>query len=403
MAACPHIKLKFKFAATTKPIFMKKLIYFSLIILSVVSTACSSGEKALQKGNYFSAVLKSVDRLRSNPNKTKAQQTLLESYPLAVQLSKREIVSLVNSTDPLKNTKSIAHYKVLNRMYNEINRCPAALRLLSNVQSFRAEEDMAKQMAAPECYNLGIRQLAKGTREAAKSAYSNFTKANQFVPNYKDANAKMKEAEYMATLKVIIEHIPVNSVKYNFSAEFFQDQVTQFITNNIRRKFVRFYTPKQAEMEKLEYPDHIIAMRFEDFVVGETHDTDIEKHVISADSVQVGTTKLKDGTNIKVFNKVKAKLHIHKREVISKGLLSLEIEEFDNKRIINNKRMAGEFVWFSEWGHFNGDERALTKDELDICESEPVLPPARQDLFVEFTKPIYTQLTNELKRFYNRY
>jgi len=40
---------------------------------------------------------------------------------------------------------------------------------------------------------------------------------------------------------------------------------------------------------------------------------------------------------------------------------------------------------------------------LDICESEPVLPPARQDLFVEFTKPIYTQLTNELKRFYNRY
>jgi len=382
---------------------MKKLVYFSLIILSVISAACSSGEKALQQGNYYDAVLKAVDRLRSNPDKVKAQNTLLESYPLAVNWYKREINAILNSPDPLKNTKTVGQYQVLNRMYNEINRCPAALRLLSNVQSFKAEENMAKQLAAPECYEAGMRDLARGTRLDAKRAYSQFAKANQFVPNFKDVIAKMQEAEYIATLKVIIEHIPVNSAKYSLSAEFFQDQVTQYITNNIRRKFVRFYTPKQAKMEGLEYPDQVIAMRFEDFVVGETHDTDIEKVVISADSVEVGSTELKNGETIKVFNKVKAKLHIHKREVISKGLLSLQIEDFSNKRIVNNKQLGGEYVWFSEWGHFNGDERALTKEELEICDSEPVLPPARQDLFVEFTKPIYTQLTSELRRFYNRY
>jgi len=382
---------------------MTKLIYTSIFILALISSACSSGEKALQKGNYYTAVLKSVDRLRSNPNKKKAQQTLLESYPLALDWSKREITALLNSPDPLKNTKSIGQYQILNRMYNEINRCPAALRLLSNVQSFRAEEDMAKQLAAPECYNLGVIELAKGTRNAAKLAYNHFSRANQFVPNFKDALAKMDEAYEMATLKVIIEHIPVNSVKYSLSAEFFQDQVTQYITNNIKRQFVRFYTPKQAEMEGLDYPDQVIAMRFEDFVVGETHDTDIEKEVISADSVEVGSTKLKNGETIKVFNKVKAKLHVHKREVISKGLLSLQIEEFANRRILNNKQLGGEYVWFSKWGHFNGDERALTKKELKICNQEPILPPAKQDLFVEFTKPIFTQLTDELRRFYNRY
>ncbi|MFT5749303.1 MAG: hypothetical protein ACI93S_000558 [Ancylomarina sp.] len=382
---------------------MTKLFYYLLIILALINTACSSGEKALQQGDYYTAVLKSVDRLRSNPDKSKAQKTLLESYPLAVKWSKKEIVSLFNSSDPMKNTKSIGQYQILNRMYDEINRCPAALRLLSNVQSFRIEEDQAKQLAAPECYQAGMRSLAEKTRSAAKRAYSQFAKANQFVPNFKDVVAKMQEAEYMATLKVIIEHIPVASVKYSYSAEFFQDQVTQFITNNINRKFVRFYTPKQAEMEKLDYPDQVIAMRFEDFIIGETHDTDIERNVISADSVEVGSTKLKNGETIKVFNKVKAKLHIHKREVISKGILSLKIEEFDNKRIINNKQLGGKYIWFSEWGHFNGDERALTDEELEICGSEPILPPAKQDLFVEFTKPIYKQLTNELRRFYNRY
>lgn len=382
---------------------MTKLFYYSLILLALISSACSSGEKALQQGNYYTAVLKSVDRLRSNPDKNKAQKTLLESYPLAVKWSKKEIVSLLNSSDPMKNTKSIGQYQILNRMYDEINRCPAALRLLSNVQSYKLEENQAKQLAAPENYNAGMRSLAERTRAAAKRAYSQFAKANQLIPNYKDVIAKMQEAEYIATLKVIIEHIPVNSDKYRYSADFFQDQVTQFITNNMNRKFVRFYTPKQAEMEKLDYPDHVISMRFEDFIVGETHDTDIEKQVVSADSVEVGSTKLKNGETIKVYNKVKAKLHIHKREVISKGLLSLKIEEFENKRIINNKRMLGEFVWFSEWGHFNGDERALTKEEMEICGSEPILPPAKQDLFVEFTKPIYKQLTNELRRFYNRY
>lgn len=382
---------------------MKKLVYVALIILSLISAACSSGEKALQKGNYYNAVLKSVDRLRSNPNKTKAQRTLLESYPLAVNWYKREINAILNSPDPLKHTKSVGQYQILNRMYQEINRCPAALRLLSNVQSFRAEENMAKQLAAPECYQAGIRDLAKGSRDDAKRAFKHFTKANQFVPNFKDVHEKMQEAEYLATLKVIIEHIPVGSAKYKLSAEFFQNQVNQYIIHNIKRQFVRFYTPKQAEMEGLEYPDQVIAMRFVDFVVGETHDTNIEKKVISADSVEVGSTKLKNGETIKVFNKVKAKLHIHKREVISKGLLSLQIEDFANKRIVKNQQLGGEYVWFNEWGHFNGDERALTKEELEICDREPVLPPARQDLFVEFTKPIYTQLTSELRRFYNRY
>ena len=133
---------------------MKQVFYSTLLILSIVISACSSGEKALQKGNYYSAVLKSVDRLRSNPDKSKAQQTLLESYPLAVQWSKREIVSILNSPDPMKNTKSIGQYQILNRMYDEINRCPAALRLLSNVQSFRTEEDQARQLAAPNATRL---------------------------------------------------------------------------------------------------------------------------------------------------------------------------------------------------------------------------------------------------------
>ncbi len=88
---------------------------------------------------------------------------------------------------------------------------------------------MAKQNAAPECYSAGMLALEKGTRQDAVKAFHHFEKANSYVLNYKDVSEKMKEAEYMATLKVIIDHVPVNSTKYKLTAEFFQDQVTQYI------------------------------------------------------------------------------------------------------------------------------------------------------------------------------
>jgi hypothetical protein len=60
-------------------------------------------------------------------------------------------------------------------------------------------------------------------------------------------------------------------------------------------------------------------------------------------------------------------------------------------------------VWFTEWGSFNGDERALSKDQLALCDKRPAPPPPPQDLFVEFTKPIYNQVTPFLKDFYRKY
>lgn len=117
----------------------------------------------------------------------------------------------------------------------------------------------------------------------------------------------------------------------------------------------------------------------------------------------MGEVKLKDGTKVDALNKVKAKLITHKREVISKGLLNLQIIEFRSNRILKHERLPGQFVWYTQWGNFNGDERALTDKQLEICQMEPVEAPAPQDLFVEFTRPIFSQLTSRLRNFYNRY
>jgi hypothetical protein len=94
---------------------------------------------------------------------------------------------------------------------------------------------------------------------------------------------------------------------------------------------------------------------------------------------------------------------VNRMEIISKGILSLEIVDGRGNSRILLESFPGEFIWFNEWGNFNGDERALTKEDKLIVKNAQVLPPPPQQLFLEFTRPIYARLTNRLSGFYKNY
>jgi len=71
--------------------------------------------------------------------------------------------------------------------------------------------------------------------------------------------------------------------------------------------------------------------------------------------------------------------------------------------VLTAEKFPGEFVWYCEWGSYNGDERALTSKQLKISKLKEIAPPQPQDLFIEFTRPIYNQLTNKINSFYRNY
>ena len=73
------------------------LVFVTLIVLF---SACSSGKKAYERGDYYGAVMKAVNRLRQNPDHKKSMEILKEAYPLAVgyyeSQAKNEIASNSN-------------------------------------------------------------------------------------------------------------------------------------------------------------------------------------------------------------------------------------------------------------------------------------------------------------------
>jgi len=85
---------------------MKNPIWLSVIIL-VIFTACSTGKKALQNGDYFSAVTQAVERLKSSPENKDATQVLQDGYPMTLEWSQEEMDMILSSNNQFKWEQAI--------------------------------------------------------------------------------------------------------------------------------------------------------------------------------------------------------------------------------------------------------------------------------------------------------
>lgn len=377
---------------------LKRLSFYFLII---VVTGCSSGKKAYERGDYYGSVMKSIQRLRQNPDHSKSLETLKSSYPLAVDYLETQANNEIASNSTSKWRNAIESYTMINNMYEAIKQCPGCLKAIKSPKEYYAEIGPLKEKAAEESYNAGIDALMKGNRNEARRAYFAFADAQKFVPGYKDVIEYLDKAKFEATLKVVIEQIPVPA-RYNLSGGFFQDKVEEYLhTNYPEEGFVKFFTPQEAQTVNLPYVDQIMRIQFDDFTVGNTRMTEKEE-TVTKDSVKIGETKV-DGKTLPVYGTVKAKLTTYRKEVLSNGLLSMVIVDGKTNGVLTHRKFNGEYAWVSTWARFNGDERALTDKQLDLCKLKEMQPPYPQDLFLEFTRPIYHQLVPSIRNFYQNY
>ncbi len=383
---------------------MKAIKYgFSLLLpLIIIFSSCSkSGTKALDKGDYFNAVLQATDKLKKDIDNDKASDVLPQAYALASKDLLTDISIAIRANQQFRWERVLDDYAKLNVMHDLIAKCTACRRVVSPKSYFNEAEE-TRDLAANERYLHADNALKIKSIDAGRLAFDSFEKLFQFAPNYKDVRQKMDEALYVGSIHVVVEQPTVNSRAYELSHQYFQEQIDKFLRENKRiNKFIRFYSPSEAKSVNLK-PDHVVNLKFVDFVVGETFIEKKEKSLISADSVKTGTASIR-GVSVDVYDKVKATYFDNRKVVNSKGLLSMVIVDFQSGKLLKSKEFPGEFTWVNEWASFNGDERALTLEQIDLTKKREEVPPAPQQLFIEFSKPIYDQFTRSIKRFYDDY
>ncbi len=344
--------------------------------------------------------MESIDRLRTSPNNEKSQGVLLKAYPQALKMAEREIANAQSANQQDKFDMLVYQYERVNQLANEIYRCPKANELISNPTEFIVELADAKNDAAEQNYNLGLKAYDLDNMEQARVAYNYFVKANQYVNGYKDVLRKIAEARYEATLRVVVQK-PLTSANYQYSADFFYTNLVSEMSQNVQNRFVRFYTEDEAYKENMRNPHQYIVLNFENFNVGNIKET-MKSIDVKRDSVVVGQVQV-EGKSYNAYSTVKAQLNTFRREISSRGILSLRIVEAMNSRVLQQRNFSGEYVWVTSWSTFKGDDRALNKEQKEMCTKQAQIAPQHQDLFIEFTKPIYTQAVSYVRSAYVRY
>ena len=370
--------------------------YLLLLLIPLVLFSCSSGKKALQRGDYYQAISKAVERLKSNPTNDKALEVLKDGYPMAVEWSQEEIDQTLTSNEAFKWERTISIMNRMNQMSEQIRSTPAARKIFPDPKSYGSELNMAHEKAAEDRYQAGLHFMEQESRESARTAYDHFERADQWISGYKDTHEKMAIAKELATVNVVVEAVTVRTKKYQLSSEFFYNQVFEYLNNKFPSYgFVNFFSPKQAENFELN-PDFVVRMEFYDFSVGNLVRNEKEESL--AKRVRVPVT---DSTF--VTKTYRAKLKTYTDEVISGGRMNYRIVDFQNDKLMRDNLIPGSFTWVNQYAIFAGDEEALSDEQYALTQQKAIPLPAHQDLFIEFTRPIYKQLTDELYNYFRRY
>jgi hypothetical protein len=388
-----------KFHTTSLQLKWLYPLFLFILLVIIVSCSSSNGAKSLKKGNYYTATIEAVNKLRSSPDKQDVQNVLTSAYPLAVKMALHEIDNALTSNNASKYDVIVSQYEQLNRMADEIYHSPKAYELIPQPQEFQAELQSAKNSAAEQSYALGVKALSYGTIEQARIAHQHLLKAHNYVNGYRDVIDKIDDALYAATLRVIVE-APITPANFQVSAEFFYNNLLSEMSKRTETKYVRLYTPEEAKKENMRNPHQYMVLDFAAFNVGNINEVKNTTEV-KRDSVVTGTVNV-GGKNYDAYATVKAKFTKYQREIASSGTLDVRILDASNSRVIEQRKFNGSYVWKTTWGSYTGDDRALTKEQKDLSKREPQLPPPNQDLFIEFTKPIYTQVVSYVRTFYGR-
>ncbi|WP_286748249.1 MULTISPECIES: hypothetical protein [unclassified Roseivirga] len=372
-----------------KPLF---LALFSLIIWG-----CATGKNAFDKGDYATALDRAVNRLQANPTNKKAQNVLMDGYRMASQFHLKRIQQLNRSNDPLRFESIYNEYTFLNRYYNDIQRCPACLDLV-NPSEYLVEQQEAAVMAAQVQVDMGNQALQANTIEAGRQAFGHFQRALRFNNNLQGIDSLLTEARNMGTVKVLIEPIPTHSRNLELTNEYFANRMFEFLDGFSRDRFVQFFSHGDMEAYDIR-PDHILSLEFDDFVLGQTL-VESKTKELKRDSVIVGQYKDKDGVSHDVYGTVKANFTTYRKTLASTGILNFEIRDAYSNQVLIQRKLGGEDIWQYEWASFNGDERALTKEELRMTKLKEVPPPAPQELFAAFIDRIYDQVLGQVRQLY---
>ena len=163
--------------------------------------------------------------------------------------------------------------------------------------------NQARNNAAEEYYAAGMSELSFGARDRAKTAYSHFVKCNEIVSGYKDVRARMEEATWAATLKIMVESV-ASTKKHGVNVEGLESRVAQYVQASNKDPFVKVMTAQELKSRNLR-ADQIVRVQLDQFDLGKPAVQQTQS-IAKRDSVAVPGTYVASTDPLVADDKMKA-------------------------------------------------------------------------------------------------
>lgn len=374
--------------------------YFAILFIPVIFVACSTGQSAFRKGNYYDATIQSVNNLRSNPDSKKSLEVIQKSYPMALEYYRNRVDQLSSSNEKDKYLNIVETYERLNKLADEISRCPAALEAVKPVVYFNKQLQKAEELAILEQYNNAKNLLESGSYRDARLAIPRLNWVKEKQPDFPEINTKIDLATYLATVKVVVELLPEKHENYDINSKVFYYRVFDFLQKNSENKYLSYYKPREADERNVEAHE-VVTIQFLSFEISQMNEFEKEK-TYSADSIVVGTYTDSDGKEYDVYGTAEATVNTHERQLASHAMLEINITDYQTGELIVSKKFPGEYIWNNQWATYNGDKRALPNEVLALTKEKQRMPPSPQEMFLLLSDPLYYNVTAYLKTYYKK-
>jgi len=381
---------------------LKKTLLFYLLGVFTFS-ACTSGKKAFQNGDYPRAIYLSVDRLRKSPDHSKSRQTLGKAYQLYLKKSEEDARNIQNSVDVFRWDKIVDIYQGAHDVYDQVKTCPAALEVLGSPKRFDEPLQEARKNASKAHYELGIVALAGGTREKSRQAYYDFKKAQDYYPNLQpDLVARLNDAKQKATLRVGVLLFPINSSfnlqKYALIDAALRNPLNLYVQELEKREFLD--AEAIAEPNAIGDADDLIKMAYTNFLPEQIQFK--EEVVQRLDSIK--REQVINGQTFLSYEKVWAEIGIKEKTLRSTAVLELIITDTETGQILFNQSLQAEYIWKSKWATLRtGDIRATTPEQQGLLAQQEAIVPNYQTLFDALQTNIFNQLKVKVNGYYKAY
>ncbi|MFT3979222.1 MAG: hypothetical protein QM687_02045 [Ferruginibacter sp.] len=375
------------------------LLLFFLVSLGF--TACKSSKDYLQRSDEDKALQDAVKRLNKEPNDADATVALPILYKNISAVRLARIRSLENSKDLARWDRIITEYNQLQSAYTSIINSSPAFKLVTP-ENYGTQLLETKDAAAADYYQLAESYFVKAGRDNAKKAYSNFKKAENYIPGYKDAAAKMNQAYENSIVDVVINPVQDNSFFYNngwgnswtsYSNDYFQRTLIRDLDNNSSnnsRYAARFYSDWEIRNKNIT-PDWEInlILRNMDIPVPQRYNYNRSR----SKQIEIG----KDTSGRPVYQTVNATVHLTRYSFTANASMDVQIKDLVTPKSISNRNFREDYRWQEERASYSGDSRALTNQDWDAINNGNFTEPRREQVVEELYRKLYSDILSHIR------